>query len=36
MISTNDIKPGMALQLSDGLFSIVESQHVKPGKAEPL
>ena len=32
MISTNDVKPGMALQLSDGLFSIVECQHVKPGK----
>jgi elongation factor P len=32
MISTNDVKPGMALQLSDGLFSIVEYQHVKPGK----
>jgi elongation factor P len=32
MISTNDVKPGMALQLSDGLFSIVNYQHVKPGK----
>ena len=32
MISTNDVKPGMALQLSDGLFTIVEYQHVKPGK----
>lgn len=32
MISTNDVKSGMALQLSDGLFSIVEYQHVKPGK----
>jgi elongation factor P len=34
MISTNDVKPGMALQLSDGLFSIVEYQHVKPGKGK--
>jgi elongation factor P len=32
MISTNDVKPGMALQLPDGLFTIVEYQHVKPGK----
>jgi elongation factor P len=32
MISTNDVKPGMALQLQDGLFTIVEYQHVKPGK----
>ena len=32
MISTNDVRPGMALQLSDGLFTIVEYQHVKPGK----
>ncbi len=34
MISTNDVKPGMALQLSDGLFTIVEYQHVKPGKGK--
>lgn len=34
MISTNDVKPGMALQLHDGLFSIVEYQHVKPGKGK--
>ncbi|MGB7858868.1 MAG: elongation factor P [Acidimicrobiia bacterium] len=34
MISTNDVKPGMALELEDGLFSIVEYQHVKPGKGK--
>lgn len=34
MISTNDVKPGMALQLGDGLFAIVEYQHVKPGKGK--
>ena len=34
MISTNDVKPGMALKLSDGLFSVVEYQHVKPGKGK--
>jgi len=34
MISTNDVRPGMALALDDGLFSIVEHQHVKPGKGK--
>lgn len=34
MISTNDVRPGMALELEDGLFSIVEHQHVKPGKGK--
>jgi elongation factor P len=31
-ITTNDLKNGMALNLSDGLFQVVEFQHVKPGK----
>ncbi len=31
-ISTNDLKNGMALDLPDGLFQVVEFQHVKPGK----
>ena len=31
-ISTNDLKNGMALNLPDGLFTVVEFQHVKPGK----
>ncbi len=30
--STSDFKNGMTLVLPDGLFSIVEFQHVKPGK----
>ncbi len=30
--STNDFKNGMTLELSEGLFTIVEFQHVKPGK----
>lgn len=34
MISTNNVKPGMALELEDGLFSILEYQHVKPGKGK--
>ena len=32
MISTNDLKNGMALDLPEGLFTVVEFQHVKPGK----
>ncbi len=34
MISTNDVKPGMTLNLPDGLFNVVEYQHVKPGKGK--
>jgi len=33
-ISSNDFKTGMALDLSDGLFQIIEFQHVKPGKGK--
>ena len=31
-VSTNDLKNGMALDLPEGLFTVVEFQHVKPGK----
>jgi elongation factor P len=31
-ISTNDFKNGMTLELDNGLFTVVEFQHVKPGK----
>ena len=31
-ISTNDLKNGMALNLPEGLVTVVEFQHVKPGK----
>jgi len=34
MISTNDIRPGMALNLEDGLYAVVDHQHVKPGKGK--
>ena len=34
MISTNDVKPGMSLNLPEGLFQVVEYQHVKPGKGK--
>jgi elongation factor P len=31
-ISTNDLKNGITLELDNGLFHVVEFQHVKPGK----
>jgi elongation factor P len=31
-VSTNDLKNGMALDLPEGLCTVVEFQHVKPGK----
>ena len=31
-VSTNDLKRGMSLALTDGLFQVVDFQHVKPGK----
>src|ERR1051325_8720741 len=31
-ISTNDLKNGMALKLPEGLMTVVEFQHIKPGK----
>src|SRR5687768_13256186 len=32
MAATNDVRPGQALDLDDGNFTILEDQHVKPGK----
>ncbi len=32
IITTNDLKNGMTLELDDGLFQINDFQHVKPGK----
>ena len=34
MISTNDVRPGMALDLPDGLYQVLDYQHVKPGKGK--
>jgi elongation factor P len=34
VISTNDVRPGQALALSDGIFTIVRYEHVKPGKGK--
>ena len=31
-LTTNDLKNGMTLNLGEGLFQVVEFQHVKPGK----
>ena len=31
-LSTNDLKNGMTLELGDGLYTVIEFQHVKPGK----
>jgi elongation factor P len=31
-VSTNDLRNGMTLDLPEGLFGVVEFQHVKPGK----
>jgi elongation factor P len=32
MVSTNDLKKGMTLNLNEGLFQVIDFQHVKPGK----
>ncbi|MFQ5517688.1 MAG: elongation factor P [Acidimicrobiia bacterium] len=34
MISTTDVRHGMALDLPEGLFAVLEHQHVKPGKGK--
>ncbi|MGD0320506.1 MAG: elongation factor P [Acidimicrobiales bacterium] len=31
-VTTNDLRNGMTLALDEGLFAVVEFQHVKPGK----
>jgi len=31
-ISTSDLKNGITLKIDEGLFSVIEFQHVKPGK----
>ena len=32
MISVNDLKTGLTLELDNGLWSVIEFLHVKPGK----
>jgi elongation factor P len=34
MVSTNDVRPGQALDLDGAIFTILEYQHVKPGKGK--
>lgn len=34
MISTNDMRPGQTLELDGTLFTIINYQHVKPGKGQ--
>lgn len=34
MISTNDMRPGQTLEIDGGLFTIINYQHVKPGKGQ--
>lgn len=34
MVSTNDMRPGQTLELDGTLFTILEYQHVKPGKGQ--
>jgi elongation factor P len=34
MVSTNDMRPGQTLELDGKLFTIVNYQHVKPGKGQ--
>jgi elongation factor P len=34
MISTNDMRPGQTLEIGGGLFTIVDYQHIKPGKGQ--
>lgn len=34
MISTNDFHTGLAIELEDEVYSVLEAQHVKPGKGQ--
>src|SRR5256885_16618787 len=36
MISTNDMRPGMTLDIDGELWSILEYQHHKPGKGHAM
>jgi len=36
MATTNDLKNGMTLDIEGQLWGVVEFQHVKPGKVQPL
>lgn len=36
MISTNELRTGVTIELDGQLFSVVDFQHVKPGKGSPF
>ena len=36
MGDTTDIKNGLTIQFRDGLYQVVQFQHVKPGKVQLL
>ncbi len=36
MVNSNDFKPGLTIQFEGGIYMILESQHVKPGKGAAI
>lgn len=36
MINSNDFKPGITIKFENGIYMILESQHVKPGKGAAI
>ena len=36
MVNSNDFKPGLTIQFEGGIYMIIESQHVKPGKGAAI
>lgn len=36
MISTNDLRTGVTIELDGELYSVIDFQHVKPGKGSPF
>lgn len=36
MISVNDLRTGLTIEVDGDIYSVVDFLHVKPGKAPPL
>lgn len=36
MISTNDLKNGITIEVDDAIYTVMETQHVKPGKGAAI
>ena len=36
MISTNDLKNGITIEVEGEIFTVLETQHVKPGKGAAI